>query len=29
MASAITRKCGLVGICVALLEHVCHCGSGL
>jgi hypothetical protein len=21
-------KCGLVGVCEALLEEVCHCGGG-
>jgi len=24
-----TRRCGLVGVGVALLEEVCHCGDGL
>ena len=24
-----TRKCGMVGVDMALLEEVCHCGSGL
>jgi hypothetical protein len=23
------RRCGLVGVDVALLEEVCHCGGGL
>ena len=23
------RRCGLVGVGVALLEEVCHCGHGL
>jgi hypothetical protein len=24
-----TNRCGLVGVGVALLEEVCHCGGGL
>ena len=24
-----TRRCGLNGVGVALLEEVCHCGGGL
>ena len=27
--SATIRKCGLVGVGIALLEEVCHCGGGL
>jgi hypothetical protein len=27
--SVIIRKCGLVGVDVALLENVCHCGGRL
>jgi hypothetical protein len=27
--SGTIRRCGLVAIGVALLEEVCHCGSGL
>jgi len=23
------RRCGLVGVGVALLEEVCHCGGGI
>jgi hypothetical protein len=26
--SSTVRKCGLVGVGVALLEEVCHCGYG-
>jgi hypothetical protein len=27
--SGNTRRCGLVGVVVALLEGVCHCEGGL
>ena len=27
--SGTIRRCGLVGVGVALLEEVCHCGGGL
>jgi hypothetical protein len=27
--SSTVRRCGLVGVGVALLEEVCHCRSGL
>jgi hypothetical protein len=27
--SGIIRKCWLVGVGVAFLEDVCHCGAGL
>jgi hypothetical protein len=26
--SGTIRRCGLVGVGVALLKEVCHCGSG-
>jgi hypothetical protein len=27
--SGTIKKCGLVGVGVALLEELCHCGGGL
>ena len=29
MGSGTIRRCGLVGVGVALLIDVCHCGGGL
>ena len=29
MGSGTIRRCGFVGVCVALLEEVCHCGGRL
>jgi hypothetical protein len=29
MGNGIIRTCGLVGVCVALLEEMHHCGVGL
>ena len=28
IGSGIIRRCGLIGVDVALLEEVCHCGAG-
>jgi hypothetical protein len=29
MGSGTTRRCGLIGAGVTLLEEVCYCGGGL
>ena len=29
MGSGINRRCGFVGVSMAFLEDVCHCGVGM